>query len=76
MATRPDPEALEHLRSLLARDHTLNGGILFGLGGYTIEIQASVPSSLNVRVEPFQFDPGTQATLVVSQFSAARPSER
>ncbi len=35
-----DPQMTEHLRSLLARDHTLNGAILFGLDGYTIEIQA------------------------------------
>jgi len=28
------------LRSLLQRDHTLNGGILFGLDGFIIEIQA------------------------------------
>lgn len=28
------------LRELLTRDHTLNGGILFGLDGYIIEIQA------------------------------------
>jgi hypothetical protein len=28
------------LRELLARDHTLNGGILFGLDGYVIEVQA------------------------------------
>jgi magnesium chelatase family protein len=33
-------EALEKLQPLLSRDHTLNGGILFGLEGYTIEIQA------------------------------------
>src|SRR5437868_5203501 len=40
MALRPDPQALERLQSLLTRDHTLNGAILFGLEGYTIEIQA------------------------------------
>jgi len=28
------------LRELLKRDHTLNGGVLFGLNGYVIEIQA------------------------------------
>lgn len=28
------------LRDLLTRDHTLNGGILFGIDGYIIEIQA------------------------------------
>jgi len=29
-----------HLKDLLTRDHTLNGGILFGLDGYVIEVQA------------------------------------
>jgi magnesium chelatase family protein len=28
------------LNDLLKRDHSLNGGILFGLDGYVIEIQA------------------------------------
>lgn len=28
------------LRELLSRDHALNGGILFGLDGYVIEVQA------------------------------------
>jgi magnesium chelatase family protein len=28
------------LRELLTRDHTLNGGILFGLDGYVIQVQA------------------------------------
>jgi magnesium chelatase family protein len=30
----------KQLRDLLKRDHTLNGGILFGLDGYVIQIQA------------------------------------
>ena len=30
----PEPE------ELLSKDHTLNGGILFGLDGYIVEIQA------------------------------------
>ncbi len=30
----------QKFRELLRRDHTLNGGILFGLDGYLIEIQA------------------------------------
>lgn len=33
-------EAERKLRELLTRDHTLNGGILFGLDGYIIEVQA------------------------------------
>jgi magnesium chelatase family protein len=32
--------AADELETLLTRDHSLNGGILFGLEGYTIEIQA------------------------------------
>jgi magnesium chelatase family protein len=28
------------LKDLLTRDHTLNGGILLGLDGYVIEVQA------------------------------------
>lgn len=35
-----DKQNLRKLNELLSRDHTLNGGILFGLDGYTIEIQA------------------------------------
>jgi len=33
-------EAERRLRELLVRDNTLNGGILFGLEGYVIEVQA------------------------------------
>jgi magnesium chelatase family protein len=39
----PDPE------ELLARDHTLNGGILFGLDGHIVEIQAR---AMDVLSEP------------------------
>ena len=39
MATRTR-ESERRLRELLTRDHTLNGGILFGLDGYVIEVQA------------------------------------
>src|SRR3569832_542517 len=28
------------LRDLLTRDHSLNGGILFGIDGYVVELQA------------------------------------
>ncbi|MBI3823872.1 MAG: hypothetical protein HY289_14480, partial [Planctomycetes bacterium] len=38
----PIPEPSE----LLGRDHTLNGGILFGLDGYVVEIQARAMSVL------------------------------
>jgi len=37
----PDPE------ELLKREHTLNGGILFGLDGYIVEIQARAMSVLD-----------------------------
>jgi magnesium chelatase family protein len=42
MATRVKRTQKEErrLRSLLTRDHSLNGGILFGLDGYSIEVQA------------------------------------
>jgi magnesium chelatase family protein len=40
MATSRRRERERQLRELLTRDHTLNGGILFGLDGYVIEVQA------------------------------------
>ncbi|APW63992.1 YifB family Mg chelatase-like AAA ATPase [Paludisphaera borealis] len=40
MANRDQVQSTQKLKSLLTRDHTLNGGILFGLDGYIIEIQA------------------------------------
>ena len=40
MRTVRSREAERKLRELLARDNTLNGGILFGLKGYIIEVQA------------------------------------
>lgn len=40
MADRDQMQMRNQLKGLLARDHTLNGGILFGLDGYVIEIQA------------------------------------
>ncbi len=48
---RPDPER-EHLQELLRRDHTLLGGILYGLDGYIIEIQARAVSVMR-RPEPW-----------------------
>ncbi len=35
-------EAERQLCQLLMRDHALNGGILFGLDGYVIEIHAQL----------------------------------
>ncbi len=40
MATAKDYRRTRELKDLLRRDHTLNGGILFGLEGHIIEIQA------------------------------------
>ncbi|WP_165073869.1 magnesium chelatase domain-containing protein [Paludisphaera rhizosphaerae] len=38
---------VRRLSHLLERDHSLNGGILFGLDGYVVEIQARAMSVLN-----------------------------
>ena len=40
------PAKDKYLQSLLTRDHSLNGGILFGLDGRMVEIQAR---ATNVR---------------------------
>jgi magnesium chelatase family protein len=40
MARTRTPGRQRELEKLLERDHTLNGGILFGIEGHTIEIQA------------------------------------
>jgi magnesium chelatase family protein len=40
MKTRRNVAAQRALNELLTRDHSLNGGILFGLDGYIIEVQA------------------------------------
>jgi magnesium chelatase family protein len=40
MAKRRTAREQQAAEELLTRDHTLNGGILFGLDGYIIEIQA------------------------------------
>jgi magnesium chelatase family protein len=40
MATKRTASAQRDLENLLRRDHTLLGGILFGIDGYIIEIQA------------------------------------
>ena len=40
MEIKQSPLSQAALRDLLSRDNTLNGGILFGLDGYVIEIQA------------------------------------
>jgi magnesium chelatase family protein len=49
---------LRELQELLGRDHSLNGGILFGLDGYTIEIQARAMEVLRQPV------PWRQATKI------------
>lgn len=58
MQTKRSREAERHLKELLARDHTLNGGILFGLDGYVIEVQAR---AMEVQKRPI---PWSQATNV------------
>lgn len=40
MATKRTASARKDLENLLRRDHTLLGGILFGIDGHIIEIQA------------------------------------
>jgi magnesium chelatase family protein len=40
MATKRSKLSEQKVRDLLQRDHTLNGGILFGLDGFVIEMQA------------------------------------
>jgi len=40
----------QHLEQLLSRNHTLNGGILYGLDGYIIEIQARAIEVLHSEV--------------------------
>ncbi len=47
MATAKDYRRTRELNDLLRRDHTLNGGILFGLEGHIIEIQARAMEVLN-----------------------------
>ena len=49
MATASNPQRMRELRELLPRDHTLNGGVLFGLEGHIIEIQAR---AMEVLKEP------------------------
>ena len=38
--TKRTHDAERRLKNMLALDHSLNGGILFGLDGYFIEVQA------------------------------------
>ena len=56
MKTRKAPDAERRLNDLLNRDHSLNGGILFGLDGHLIEVQAR---AMKVLKEP---SPWTDAT--------------
>ncbi len=53
MATAKDYRRTRELEDLLRRDHTLNGGILFGLEGHIIEIQARAMEVLK-RPEPWR----------------------
>ena len=53
MAIAKDYRRTRELKDLLRRDHTLNGGILFGLEGHIIEIQARAMEVLK-RPEPWR----------------------
>jgi len=53
---RPDAKQRE-LEELLTRNHTLNGGILFGLDGYIVEIQAR---AVEVRRDEIPWDAATR----------------
>jgi len=58
MALRPrTPQRERELKQLLQRDHTLNGGILFGLDGYVIEIQAR---AMEILKRPTAFGSATR----------------
>lgn len=47
MRFRPrTPSQQKRLEDLLTRDHSLNGGILFGLDGRLVEIQARTTKAL------------------------------
>lgn len=52
-------ELTVELDDLLTRDHTLNGGVLFGLDGYIIEIQAR---AVQVFEEPVPWHDATKIT--------------
>ena len=53
MATRKAQDREKRFADLLKRDHTLNGGVLVGLDGYFIEIQAR---AVEVLREPMPFE--------------------
>ena len=53
MATKQKLVSPAMLRDLLKRENTLNGGILFGLEGFVVEIQARAVSPLS-RSAPFR----------------------
>ena len=42
MATAKDYRRTRELKDLLRRDHTLNGGILFGLEGHIIDVSDKI----------------------------------
>ena len=53
MATKQKPISAAMFGHLLKRENTLNGGILFGLEGFVVEIQARAVSPLS-RSAPFR----------------------
>ena len=59
MAKMRSAQRERELAELLRRDHTLNGGILFGLDGYVIEIQAR---AMEILKRPTSFRSSTQIT--------------
>lgn len=65
MAKRQTAEEKQRLEQLLERNHTLNGGILFGLDGYIIEMQAR---AMRVLHEP---EPVTSVTRITGMAGGA-----
>ncbi len=59
MQTKRTAESRRRLNELLNQDHSLNGGILFGLDGHLIEVQARAMKVLNGPI------PWTDATNVI-----------
>lgn len=59
MSKARSPKRQRELEGLLRADHTLNGGILFGLDGYIVELQARAMSVLR---EPVPFRAATRIT--------------
>jgi hypothetical protein len=68
MAPATNPQRMRELRELLPRDHTLNGGVLFGLEGHIIEIQAR---AMEVLKEPASWR-GVTKERAVNNFPTSR----